>query len=341
MLPKYLILTAVVVAFSGFIIHSKFIGKQPTLQNPITGGSIMPFEELTVPFLRERKYESKLGNLERLSTNSNYTSYLTSYTSDNLKVNGLLTQPAGDPPSGGWPAIVFVHGYIPPKSYITTQNYSDYVDFLAKNGFVVFKIDLRGHGNSGGEAGGGYYSSDYVVDTLNAYSALQSSGFVNPQKIGLWGHSMAGNVVLRAMAAKPEVQAATIWAGAGFSYLDLTEFGIDDRSFRPPQDTSERQRKRRVLRETYGNPADGNPFWKLVAPTNYLGDLKGAIALHHAINDDVVSVSYSRNLDSLLDQTSVPHELHEYPSGGHNLSGSTFVTAMQRSVDFFKKYLSD
>src|SRR3990170_8402488 len=73
-----------------------------------------PFQSLTIPDLRNRSYESSLGPLERVSENSDFSSYVTSYTSDGLKIYGLLTMPKGETPDGGWPAIVFVHGYIPP-----------------------------------------------------------------------------------------------------------------------------------------------------------------------------------------------------------------------------------
>lgn len=297
----------------------------------------MPFEDLTINFLRARKYDGKLNELEQVSSNASYISYLTSYSSDNLKINALLTKPKGEMPEGGWPGIVFIHGYIPPTLYETNgQSYSSYVDYLAGSGFVVFKIDLRGHGDSEGESGGAYYSSDYVIDTLNAYSALETSRFVNPKKIGLWGHSMAGNVVLRSVAAKPEIPAVAIWAGAGFTYLDLAEFGISDNSYRPPTDNTKRQQRRQQLREIYGDPKDGNPFWEKVAPVNFLGDLKGAISLHHAADDDVVNVEYSRNLNKLLGSTSIMHELNEYPTGGHNITGASFTKAMQKTVEFFK-----
>lgn len=52
---------------------------------------------------------------------------------------------------------------------------------------MVFKIDLRGHGESEGEAGGGYYSDDYIQDTLYARAVLQSTDFVDGDNIGLWG----------------------------------------------------------------------------------------------------------------------------------------------------------
>lgn len=298
------------------------------------------FYELSIPYLREQTYDSKLAQLEEVSSNDIYTSYVTSYTSIGLKINGLLTQPKGETPQGGWPAIVFIHGYIPPSQYETLgQPYSRYVDYLASQGFVVFKIDLRGHGDSEGEPGGAYYSSDYVIDTLNAHAALQSADFVNKDKIGLWGHSMAGNISLRSLAAKPEIPAAVIWGGAGFSYTDLATYRITDASFDPSQSNSTRMRKREQIRKLYGDPDSSKPFWQQVAPTSYLNELQGAIQLHHAVDDDVVSVNYSRDLNTLLDKSPVPHEFYEYPSGGHNITDPSFTEAMVRTTEFFKKYL--
>lgn len=300
-----------------------------------------PFEEITIPYLRKKEYNSELGQLREVAGNSNYTSYLTSYTSDGLKINGLLTIPTGTVPTGGFPAIVFVHGYIPPTLYQTLEKYTDYVDYLARNGFVVFKIDLRGHGNSEGEPGGGYFGADYVTDTLNAYSALQNSDFVNRNKIGLWGHSMAGNIVMRSLAVRPNIPAVDIWAGAVYTYTDQREYGINDQSYRPPQSATALRNRRQALFEKVGSPSADSKFWQLVAPTSFLTDIKGAVQINHATDDEVVDIRYSRNLNMLLDKTSVPHELYEYQSGGHNFTGSTFTEAMDRTVDFFNKYLKN
>jgi dipeptidyl aminopeptidase/acylaminoacyl peptidase len=295
-----------------------------------------PFEELTIPYLRLREYKSSLGEMNKYQEKANYTSYLTSYDSDGLKVNGLLTIPKGESSGKGFPAVVFVHGYIAPGIYKTTEKYVDYVDYLAKNGFVVFKIDLRGHGDSEGEAGGSYYSGDYVIDTLNAYSALGNAGFVDKEKIYLWGHSMAGNIVFRSLAVKKDIPKVVIWAGAGYTYNDLLAYKLNDQSYRPPQDNTARQRKRQELREKYGEFNENSDFWKQVVPTNYLDGVKTEISLHHAVDDNVVSVEYSRNLNRILDETDIAHELNEYPSGGHNINGLNFTKAMERTVEFYK-----
>ncbi len=336
-------LSLLLVVFVILLVHSKQTSLAKAIPNTLNSSvaevTPMPFYEITIPYFRGRIYKSSIGELEKIGDNGSYDMFLTDYDSDGFKINALLTIPNGEAPEGGWPAIVFVHGYIPPGQYVTTERYGDYVDYLANNEFVVFKIDLRGHGDSEGKAGGSYYGSDYVIDILNAYGALQSSNFVNKKKIGLWGHSMAGNIVLRSLASKPEIPAAVIWAGAGFSYVDLQKYQIRDASYHPLPSDTERARRQRLIFELYGRPTAESSFWKQVAPTNYLNDLKGAIQLDHAVDDETVDIGYSRDLNSLLDKTSVPHEFYEYPNGGHNISGNNFTLAMQRTVEFFKRYL--
>jgi uncharacterized protein len=250
-----------------------------------------------------------------------------------------LTIPKELKPEAGFPAIVFVHGYILPSTYQTTKNYADYVEYLASSGFVVFKIDLRGHGQSEGEPGGAYYSSDYIIDTLNAYSALQSADFVNAEKIGLWGHSMAGNVLFRSFVAKQNIPAVVIWSGAVYTYTDFGDYRIDDDSYRPPGQDSDTRQYRESLMQTYGDFDPASDFWKQVVPTNFLDGVKGALQVNHAVNDLVVSIEYSRNLMSILNKTAITHELNEYSSGGHNITGSAFNQSMEKTVSFFETHL--
>lgn len=318
-------------------ISSRIMNQSGVIPTLVPGS--FPFEELTIPYLRSREYNSSLGELEKYSENSKTVLYLTSYLSDGLKVNGLLLVPKGEMPRGGWPAIVFVHGYIAPSIYKTTERYNDYVNSLAEAGFVVFKIDLRGHGDSEGEAGGAYYSGDYVIDTLNAYAALQNTSLVNHNKIGLWGHSMAGNITFRSFVVKKNIPAVVVWAGAGFTYEDLVKYRIMDTSYRAPQQSTERAKRRQEMRDLYGEFDFSNSFWQKVTPVNYLEEIGGAISLHHAEDDQVVSIEYSRNLTTILNQADIVHQLVEYPSGGHNLTGVIFEQAMNDTIEFYNKFL--
>src|SRR5690606_38600085 len=124
-------------------------------------------------------------------------------------------------PATGWPVIIFNHGYIPPDVYRTTERYVAYVDGFARNGYIVYRPDYRGHAFSDGEARGAYGYPDYTIDVLNATAALKNYPDADPNRIGMWGHSMGGYITLRSMVVDPDIKAGVIWAGVVANYPDL------------------------------------------------------------------------------------------------------------------------
>jgi len=312
-----------------------YASSRSTTSTPAASPIPIPFVELTIPHLQSREYKSALSDISRISETATYTEYIATYESDGLTIRGLLTVPKGEEPAEGWPAIVFVHGYIPPDEYQTTEKYVSYIDYLARNGFIVFKIDLRGHGESEGIPHGAYYSDAYVVDTLNAYAALASFNRVDEERIGLWGHSMAGNVVFRSMIVHPDIDDIVIWAGAVYTYEDFSDFSITDSTYSPPEPASVRRQMREELFATYGSFSPTSEFWQMVTPINYTDGVVARMQIHHAINDTVVSVDYTRNIKQILESTNIDIKTYEYLSGGHNIDGPSFNTAMERTVEFF------
>lgn len=307
-----------------------------------------PFEiggELTIEYLRGLVIEgSEITFEEELQRTIDYEQHLVRYISEGNKIYGLLTIPTGEPPEGGFKAIVFNHGYIPPVAYQTTERYVAYVDYLARNGFVVFKIDLRGHGRSEGEPSGSYFSPGYTIDAIAALKSLQRLDIVDPQGIGMWGHSMAGNLVLRAMLIEPEVKAGVIWAGAVYSYDDLGKYGIDDDTYRPPatpesEATPGARRRSREILDAYGRPDTRIEYWRAVSLTENLTYLNSPLQLHHAGNDPVVNIGYSFDLAAALQENGKEYEFYSYEGGGHNLNSPYFERAMQRTVEFFRDNL--
>jgi dipeptidyl aminopeptidase/acylaminoacyl peptidase len=296
--------------------------------------------ELTIAALLQRKIEGSDITIEQqLENGANYARYIASYISEGNKIYGLLTVPFGDPPEGGFKAIVFNHGYIPPSMYRTTERYVAYVDALARSGFVVFKIDLRGFGNSEGEPEGSYFSPAYSIDAISALKSLQTLDYVDPDGIGMWGHSMAGNLVLRAMLVEPAIKAGVIWAGAVYSYDDFSRYSIEDPSYVPPAAESPGRRIGQQIRATYGPPNTAVPFWQAVSLTEHIDLLQGAVQLHHALNDDVVTVAYSDDLAAVLNAAGKEYEYYQYEGGGHNIDSPYFNQAIQRTIAFFQAHL--
>lgn len=333
-------LLAGVLWWRNAVEEKQVVPPSPLVQNQ--GGPEVTTHPLQIEEMRKKEYPGSGIVIEQnLSSGTNYDRYLASYKSDGLKIFSLLTVPKGDPPAGGWQAIIFNHGYIPPTQYSTTERYESYVDGFARNGYVVFKPDYRGHGNSEGQPEGAYYSSAYAIDVLNAVSSVKKLSYVNPEKMGMWGHSMGGNLTLRSMVVSKDIKAGVIWAGVVASYNDMMNKWRRRIPFRPStQEEQARRPTRQNLIEKYGAPKDNPDFWNSISPINFVADISGPIQLHHGLSDDSVPPEFSESLKNALGKAGKTVEYYTYPGTDHNLSQS-FGSAMSRSVEFFDKYLKD
>lgn len=271
---------------------------------------------------------------EELDAGANYRRYYAYYLSEGYKIYALLTIPDGDVPAGGWPAIVFNHGYIPPAEYRTTERYIDYVDRLARSGYIVFRIDYRGHDNSEGEARGAYGDPGYTVDVLNAVASLRQFADVNPDKIGMWGHSMGGYLTLRSMVISQEVRVGVIWAGVVAAYPALL-YNWPMGPLVPPANSREWMED---WPAQFGSPQESPTFWDSISANSYLADLSGPLQLHHGTRDSDVPVQFSEMLAEQVSAAGGDMELYIYEGDNHNLT-NYFNLAMDRSIAFFDAVL--
>ncbi len=292
---------------------------------------------LTMQAMRARDYPgSDLVIEQTLDPGSNYYRYVASYLSDGLKIYGLLTVPYADPPEGGWPAIIFNHGFIPPTEYRTTERYVAYVNALATNGYVVFKPDYRGHGDSEGAASGGYSSPAYTVDVLNALASVQRYPGVDPEKMGMWGHSMGGHLTLRAMVTVESIKVGVIWAGVVGSYQDMLTNWRRNRPF--PTTSGRLSRIGQELTDTYGTWDENPEFWASISPIDNVADISGPLQLHHGTADGDVPLEFSESLYQAMVAAGKEVEYFTYPDNDHNIS-QAFSSAMQRTVEFYDRFL--
>lgn len=313
-------------------------GATSNLENMESGG-ISATDPLTIENLRKGNYPgSDLIIEQTLDPGSNYQRYIASYKSEDLKIYGLLTIPNGQKPATGWPVIIFNHGFIQPAEYRTTERYVAYVDGFAKSGYIVFKSDYRGHGSSEGVAQGGYGNNDYTIDVLNALATLKKYPDSDPNRMGMWGHSMGGFITLRSMVVNKDIKAGVIWGGVVGSYQDMLSNWRRGASPSPAFSPTSSRRWRQVLQDTYGTPVQNPKFWNSISANSYLSDISGPLQLDHGGADESVPVEFSRSLRDQLNALGKVVEYYEYPGNDHNISTS-FSLAMQRSIEFFNKYL--
>jgi dipeptidyl aminopeptidase/acylaminoacyl peptidase len=290
---------------------------------------------LQIAAMRAREYPGSDIAIEAvLDPGANYSRYYVSYLSEGLKIYALMTVPNGAKPSTGWPVIVFNHGYIPPAVYRTTERYIAYVDEIARSGYIVFRSDYRGHDRSEGAAAGAYTRPDYTIDVLNAVASLKRYPEADPNRIGMWGHSMGGYITLRSMVITGDIKAGVIWAGVVAPYPDLfTRWNPGARYTSPAPGSWVYS-----LEQQYG-AADANPdFWNSISANAYLSDLNGPIQIHHGTADEEVPLEFSQMLYEEMLQAGQVVEFYTYEGDNHNIS-NYFSLAMQRTIEFFDRYL--
>ena len=295
-----------------------------------------------IEVMRQQDYPGSEITIEQtLDPGVNYSRYIASYQSEGLKIYALLTVPNGEKPESGWPVVIFNHGYIPPDQYRTTERYVAYVDGFARNGYIVFRSDYRGHGISEGEPSSGHTTPDYTIDVLNAVASMKQYPDADPNRIGMWGHSMGGGITVRAMVVSQDIKAGVIWAGTTASYSDLVEAWRHWQGGRPTETPDPDRPYRRGLQEMfdiYGTPEENPEFWNSISPMAYLADLSGPLQLHHGTADESVPLEFSERLYAQLSEIDERTELYIYEGDNHNISNN-FGMAMQRSIQFFDKYV--
>ncbi len=320
---------------------------------PVTPATSFPSTDpypLQIEVMRQQTYRgSEIVFEQTLAPGPNYNQYIVSYISDGYKIHALMTVPAGQKPATGWPAIIFNHGFIPPAQYRTTERYVAYVAAIARSGYIVFKSDYRGHGSSEGPPEGGYGGPGYTDDVLNALASVKAYKDTDPARIGIWGHSMGGQLTLRSMVVSKDIKAGVIWGGVVAPYPDIFARSASPRPTRvAPTRVPSTPRPgefgpygrpwRQELQAKYGTPEQNPGFWASISPNSYLADISGPLQLQASITDEEVPVEASQTLYREMQAASKNVELYTYPGDNHNISGN-FTLAMQRTVAFFDKYV--
>ena len=267
--------------------------------------------------LRRRQYQGgEIKIEETLSKEGNYTSYVFSYPSDNLKIYGMMNVPDGN---GPFPVIVLNHGYFNTQSFNSGDGSHAMADILAAKGYITLASDSRGFGKSedtpAQRAGG--HKPEYAIDVLNLIASVKSLPKADQNRIGMWGHSMGGEVSLRTVEATDKVKALVLWAPTSGRAADNASFYGGRRS-----------------------PAvSSNPALDGASPINYLKYIFTPISLHQGLADKEVKPEWSKNLNEALKKEGKAVEYFEYEGQDHNFKNLGWDKISKRTIDFFDKYL--
>jgi alpha-beta hydrolase superfamily lysophospholipase len=131
--------------------------------------------------------------------------------SDGLKLSGVLHIPDDRPAKMRLPAFLVLHGFVGSKdeSHAEIQ-----ARMLEEFGYVTFRFDMRCCGESEGERGQ-VRCFDQVSDTKNALTFIATLPEIDPERIGVIGHSFGAAVAVYTAGVDSRVACAISSCGWG------------------------------------------------------------------------------------------------------------------------------
>jgi dipeptidyl aminopeptidase/acylaminoacyl peptidase len=264
---------------------------------------------------------------------ADYTSYDLTYRSrsttrtgeESYTISGVLNVPTG---RGPFPAVVLAHGYIDPAVYVRGQGMTRERGYLAARGYIALHVDYRNHAESDDDP---RYQlrlrMGYSADVINAVKALRASQDVpvDDDRVALFGRSMGGGVILKALIAEPRlVQAAAPWASV--SSVEAENY---DQFIRGDPDDQ--------LARRYGTPEQSPRFWRQNSSRPYFDRITEPVLMVHGRLDETCPPRWATATQRALREAGVDSELEWYDDA--HAFGPAFNPAMNRTVRFFDRHL--
>jgi dipeptidyl-peptidase 4 len=220
-----------------------------------------------------------------------------------------------------YPVIVSVYGG--PHAQRVTNSWSArdlYLHYLVQQGYLVFQLDNRGSYNRGKAFEAPIYKNlggVEIADQIRGVEYLRSLPYVDPKRIGIYGHSYGGYMAIMAMFK------ASDYFAAGVSGAPVTDWALYDTHY-----------TERYL----GHPLDNAKGYEQSAVFPYADGLKGGLLIYHGMADDNVLFTHSTKLYKQLQDKGLSFEMMNYPGSKHSMFGQPVQTHLHQTItEFFNK----
>lgn len=287
-----------------------------------------PYAGWTVLDLAGREYGAgELEVVEILGSSEAFTRSLIRYTSDGLSVYGFMNVPPGE---GPFPVVIVNHGYIDPAVYSTLTYTTRYADAFARNGYIAIHPNFRNYPPS--DPGPNEFRAGYAIDVLNLVGLVGKLGgaegalaTADPDRIGLWGHSMGGGVTLRSVTVSAAIDAAVLYGSmSGDEARNHERILYFSSGSRGQWSEDERPPDADLLR---------------ISPIFHLDRVQAPVSIHHGTLDDQVPLAWSTELCERLTELQKVVECFTYEGQPHTFVGDGDALFIARTVEFFDSYL--
>lgn len=237
-------------------------------------------------------------------------------------LHGALLKPRVMEPGKRYPVVVMVYGG-PGAQMVRNSWYPRLLwQHLADRGFAVFQLDNRGSGGRGPAfeaALYGHLGEVELADQLAGVEHLRAQDWVDPDRIGIYGHSYGGYMAALALLKAPDR------FRVGVSASPVSDWRLYDTGY-----------TERFL----GLPDRNAAGYQASSLLPLAPNLRGKLLLVHALMDENVHFQNSADLidalvaaDRTFDLLVLPGERHGY----RNPATKRYVT--RRVVDYFVEHL--
>ena len=247
-------------------------------------------------------------------------------TFDDRKIPAFFSVPETEPPDGGYPVVVDIHGG--PESQ-RRPSFASVKQYLLNNGYAVFEPNVRGssgYGKAYAALDDVEKRMDSVADVEAGVEWLHDHPEVDPDSVVAMGGSYGGFMVLAALTEYPE-----LWA-AGVDIVGIANFVTF------LENTGE---WRRELREAeYGSLDADREFLASISPINNIEAIESPLFVLHGANDPRVPVGEAEQIVEQAREQGVPVRKLIFDDEGHGFSKlENRLEAYREVVDFLAEHV--
>lgn len=304
----------------------------------------------TIEGLRQHDYQGgKIHIRTTLSENDKFTTSLIDYPSDGLTITGVMQIPLGE---GPFPVILLNHGFFSRGVYNSGDGTDRAAAFLAEHGYITLASDYRSWGAS--DVGPSFFYSGLAIDTINLINAVPSIEQADPQRIGMWGHSMGGGVTMKVLTIDSRIKAAVLYSPVSADFADIIErwgpgcFGDVaqgelivgcNSSDVIPGDLP------RNLQDAYRFVASDAEMLQKASPFYHLEYVNVPVQIHYGTEDGKflsgTPPQWSVKITQGLRDAGKQAEMYQYEGEGHSFIGQPWFDFMTRTLRFFDRYVKN
>jgi dipeptidyl aminopeptidase/acylaminoacyl peptidase len=248
---------------------------------------------------------------------------------DNLDIPAIYFKPKNIDKNEKIPALISVHGGPGGQSRV---GYRSTFQYLVNHGYAVLAVNNRGstgYGKTFFKLDDMKHGEDDLKDCVEAKKFLESTGYIDENKIGIIGGSYGGYMVLAGLVYTPEEFAVGV---------DI--FGVANwlRTLKSIPPWWEAYKK--ALYKELGNPETDEDYLKKISPLFHAEKITKPLIVLQGANDPRVLKVESDEIVAAVKKNKVPVEYIVFDDEGHGFrKKKNRIKAYKAILQFLDKYL--